>query len=333
MTDHALLLAPSANRVYAGESDKLAAAELEICLPQATDIAATMIAGVPYLTFSGTDIDAATVGRLSASLALFERSNDLLGPIAMTDTALLPDDLVTIPKYQGKTNEQFTRLLLNVTLSQIVKPRKRRIVLDPLAGRGTTLSEAWRQGCDACGVEGDDKSVEAYASFLKTYLRRGRYKHTATLTPVRREGRAIGQRFDATLSDSDLNLTVFTGDTRDSSALFGKKKFDAIVCDAPYGIVHGAHSDVRGGFGHKGKDRSPAGLLREAIPVWASQLIRGGAMGISWNTFGLSREDLAALMSDAGLEVCADGPWERFGHRVDSAIHRDLIVGVKGFEE
>ena len=30
--------------------------------------------------------------------------------------ARLDDDLITIPKYPGKTNEQFTKLLLNVTV-------------------------------------------------------------------------------------------------------------------------------------------------------------------------------------------------------------------------
>ena len=74
---------------------------------------------------------------------------------------------------------------------------------------------------------------------------------------------------------------------------------------------------------------TPAGLLREAIPVWASQLMHGGALGLSWNTFGLTREDLASLLTDAGLTVREGGPWERFAHRVDSSIKRDLMVAVK----
>lgn len=328
MTDYALLLAPSANRVYAGEADTLAAAELEICVPGAGDTTTAEIAGVRYVTFSADELDAEAIGRLSATLALFEREGDLLRPVLAPDTNVLPDDLVSIPKYSGKTNEQFTRLLLNVTLSQVMKPRPRRVVLDPLCGRGTTLSEAWRLGCDAAGVEGDEKAVEAYAAFLKTYLRRTRRRHSAEMTAVRREGRAIGQRLEVSLGDEDLHMTVFTGDTRTSADLFGRKKFDAVVADAPYGVVHGAHSDVRGSFGHKGRDRSPAGLLAESVPVWAGQLTKGGAMGVSWNTYGISRDDLAQIMADAGLTVCADGPWERFAHRVDSSINRDLIVGV-----
>ena len=108
--------------------------------------------------------------------------------------------------------------------------------------------------------------------------------------------------------------------------LFGRKKFDAIVTDAPYGVAHGATTDVRGTSGRR--DRSPAGLLGEAIPVWASQLMHGGAIGIAWNTFGLTREDLAAKLTDAGLVVQTGGAWESFAHRVDSSIRRDLIVAV-----
>ena len=47
------------------------------------------------------------------------------------------------------------------------------------------------------GVEADHKAVEAYAAFLRTYLRRKRLKHTDDMTPVRRDGRSLGRRLDA----------------------------------------------------------------------------------------------------------------------------------------
>lgn len=332
MPRHLLLVNPSANRVFAGQAAALAAAELELCVPGVSDVEPTTLAGVDYVAYTADDAHAADVARLSSTLALFAAEGELLRPVEAPRDDVLDDDLVSIPKYQGKTNEQFTRLLLGVTLAQVRKPRPRRVVLDPLCGRGTTLSLAWTLGCDAGGVEGDEKAVEAYAAYLKTYLRRKRLKHTAELRPVRREGQALGQRFEATLTDpsrtsTGLSMTVFTGDTRTSAELFGKKKFDAVVADAPYGVVHGSHSDVRGTFGRR--DRSAAGLLRESVPVWAEQLTKGGAMGLSWNTLGMPREDLAQVMTDAGLTVMSDGPWLRLGHRVDSSIHRDVIVGVR----
>lgn len=333
MPRYLMLRTPSANRVYAGESGPLTAAELEITAPFASAISDVEIAGVSYLGFEAATLPEAhreVVARQSACFALFEEAGDLLRPVALPRAFALDDDLVTIPKYQGKTNEQFTQLLLGVTLAAITRePTGPRQILDPLAGRGTTLSTALMFGHDAYGVEGDAKSFEQMASFYKTYLRRKRIKHTADIHPVRRDGKAVGKRFDASITADDhrMTLTTFTGDTRQSADLFGKKKFDAIVTDAPYGVAHGSTTDVRGVSGKR--DRSPAGLLREAIPVWAGQLMHGGALGLSWNTFGLSREDLAGYLTDAGLTVQAGGAWDGFAHRVDSSIKRDLIVAVK----
>lgn len=328
-----MLRTPSANRVYAGESGPLTAAELELTAPFAADIAELDLAGVGYLTFEApelSEVQLATVARQSAAFALFREADGLLRPIALPRPFLLDDDLVTIPKYQGKTNEQFTQLLISVTLAAITRestgPRQ---ILDPLAGRGTTLSTALLLGHDAYGVESDVKAFELMASFYKTYLRRGRIKHTADVRPVRRDGKALGRRFDAeiTIADGKRTVSAFTGDTRDSAMLFGKKKFDAVIADAPYGVAHGATTDVRGTSGKR--DRSPAGLLKEAIPVWAGQLMHGGALGLSWNTFGLSRGDLAELLTGSGLIVQEGAAWEQFSHRVDSSIKRDLIVAVK----
>ena len=369
MPRYLMLRTPSANRVYAGESGPLTAAELEITAPFAADVAEEDVAGVGYLSFEAPELDdsqLAAVARQSAAFALFEsrplsaaddqranddptrslsaagdqrasgdegprnRSDHLLRPVALPRPFTLDDDLVSIPKYPGKTNEQFTQLLVGVTLAAITRePTGPRQILDPLAGRGTTLSTALLLGHDAFGVEGDAKAFEQMASFYKTYLRRKRIKHTADVRPVRRDGKAVGKRFDAELTTGDGKRTVsaFTGDTRDSAALFGKKKFDAVIADAPYGVTHGSTTDVRGVSGKR--DRSPAGLLKEAIPVWAGQLMHGGALGLSWNTFGLSREDLAALLTSNGLTVQEGGAWEQFAHRVDSSIKRDLIVAVK----
>ena len=324
MQRYVMLRNPSSNRVYAGESARLSAAELHSTAAFASGIDDETIAGIGYLGFDAEPLSeaaAAVVASQSSYLALFAREGDLLRPVPVPDPFVLDDDLVTIPKYQGKTNEQFTRLLLNVTLAAVARePDGPRQILDPMAGRGTTLSTALMAGHEAYGIEADAKSFEQLASFYKTYLRRKRLKHTAEVRPVRRDGKSIGKRFEATITTSagPLEAIAYTGDARSSAELFGKKRFDAIVTDAPYGVAHGASTDA-------GKDRSPASLLRAAIPVWARQLKHGGALGISWNTYGLSRDELTAIMVKAGLRVVDDGG---FQHRVDSSIKRDLMVAV-----
>ncbi len=334
MRDHLLLVAPAANRVYAAESPRLAAAELTILLgllgaEQAT-VETTSVAGVDYLRIAAADLDErqrAAVGRASVGLALFRRSQGLLEPVPLRAGDLLDDDLVTIPKYSGKTNELFTRLLLNVTVASARRELAAdAVVLDPMCGRGTTLSTALRAGYDAAGVEADAAAVESYATFLRTYLRRKQLKHTVDIAPVRREGRSLGRRLDVQVTPRGggrtLRVTVFTGDTRQSAALFGKRRFDVVVTDAPYGVVHGSRT---GG----GRDRSARRLLAEALGVWAGQLKTGGALGLSWNTYTATRAELSAFARDAGLRVLDAPPYLQLAHRVDAGIHRDVLVAVK----
>lgn len=362
-----VLVAPSANHVYANQAPRLAAAELALCCPQVRGAEPIVLAGVEYIALEIDDaeqpLDPATlraVSRASATLAAFQREGELLRPIELPATHVLDEDLVTIPKYRGKTNEQFTRLLLNVTLAGLSGAAAARrdqgvrlAILDPMAGRGTTLQEAWLAGHNGYGVELDVKAVEALAAHMTTWLRHKRLKHTSRTHPVRRDGRVLGKKYEAELrlpSSEPLEMGVFTGDTRDSAKLWGRRKFDAVVVDAPYGVVHAATSrpaakgpDAKGGgkgttadkrHGGRdgrssGRDRSPAQLLSESISVWASQLRSGGAMGISWNTFGLAREDLLAMMADAGLQPLDDDLHRGLDHRVDSSIHRDVAVAVK----
>src|SRR6266581_1668334 len=299
MSRYALLIAPSTNRVYADAAIRLTAAELSIfgttvlSAPPA-GIAEKRLGGVPYVVFDAE-----------------------LAPLAWFD-----EDLITIPKYAGKTNEQFTRLLLNVTLlASAAAPamlERRLTVLDPLCGRGTTLNQALRYGYHAVGIERDGKEVDAYAAFLRTYLRRKRLKHHAELHPVRRERRLVARRFEATVAGRQT-VTMFHADTVDARQFLRARCADVIVADAPYGVAHGSHA---GG----GRSRTPLDLLRAAVPVWVELLANGGALGISWNTHVVSRADAAAVLADNGLSVVE---YPDLSHRVDQAILRDVLVARK----
>lgn len=346
----ALLLRPSANRVYADASLGLLAAELEVL--DATrwggvlrDVRAEERGGVPYLGFTGPALDEdpdalAHLGLLSSAYALFRvRADDALVPVARPTAEVLDDDLVTIPKYVGKTNEVFTRLLLNVTAWASASGDRAASgglsVLDPMCGRGTTLHLALLLGHHAGGVEVDAKDVEAEATFLRTWLKRKRLKHEADLVPVRRDGRQVGRRLEVELATSKeawkagerQRLRLVQDDTVEAHRHWAARSFDLLVTDAPYGVQHGSHARrPGGGGGGPALARSPLGLLEAALPGWLTLLRPGAAVGIAWNTHVAPREDAVAVLRAAGLDVLDDGPWRGFRHRVDQAIDRDVLV-------
>ncbi|GAA0800821.1 TRM11 family SAM-dependent methyltransferase [Spirilliplanes yamanashiensis] len=339
---YALLLAPSANHVYAAQAPALARAELAVfagaLATPLDEVAETTVAGVDYLVFEAPGRlparDVALLSNLSAAYALFEvTDDDLLRPVELTPLARYDTDLITIPKYAGKTNEQFTRLLLNVTL--LASDSAGRfldggvVVGDPLCGRGTTLNQALMYGHDGLGIEIDGKDVEIYLSFLKTYLKRKRLKHTTDFHPVRRDKRTVARRMEVVVAASKddhrsgvtQKLVVLHADTLDAQAVLRPACVDVIVTDLPYGVAHGSHG------GERGVSRRPAQLLAAALPEWERLLRPGGAMGLSFNTRVSPRDEVAELVEESGLTVADDVTG--FLHRVDQTVERDVLVARK----
>jgi SAM-dependent methyltransferase len=342
MSRYALLVAPSANRVYAGTAPALTAAELAVLgetvlAGRIGPAAPEELAGVGYLTFEGelTDDDLRHVAQVSTAFALFERTDaETFRPVPLRRLDCFDDDLLTILKYQGKTNELFTRLLLHVTVlasrssGRMLTERLR--VLDPMCGRGTTLNAALMNGWHAAGVDLDAKDFDAYAAFLPRWLQDKRLKHTAHTAKLRREGRTLGRRLDVELATGKeawatgdtITVSDALADTRQAAEIYGVGTFDVVVTDAPYGVQHGSRSA-------SGTQRRPLDLLAEALPGWVRLLRPGGAVGIAVNVRTCRRDDALALLAGAGLEPRDSEAYQGFEHRVDQAIVRDLVVGVK----
>jgi len=341
-TRYAFLLLPSANRVYSGAAPDLARAELEVFSRavlggRAGRTECSQIGGVRYVVFDGDDLsarDTDVLGNLSSLYALFEVRGELLRPVPVTRLDRYDDDLLTILKYAGKTNEQFTKLLLNVTLMTSAfasEAGSRRLrVLDPLCGRGTTLNQAIMYGFDACGADIDRRDVEAYAAFIQRWLKDKRLKHQASFGPVRRDRQVVARRLEVTFAATKeeykagdvQRLEVLNADTTRVGEFVRPGTADLVVTDLPYGVQHASEAGGK-------RARGPLDLLREAAPAWARTLRPGGALGISWNTYVAKREDAASVLAGAGLEVRDDGPYLNFRHRVDQAITRDIIVARK----
>ena len=191
-------------------------------------------------------------------------------PVVLPPVDRFDEDLVSIQRFQGKTNESFTKLLVNIT----VPGGDKVTVLDPMAGRGTTLNQAVLYGWDAIGIEIDKKNCEAYRAFFTTWLKNKRLPHKA-----RHDKQSFSvsfgpdrARFDAT----PQSVSMINGDSRDVDTLVKKNSIDAIVCDLPYGVRHGSEGAQR--------RRSPLQLVEQSIEGWARVLRPGGAVGIAFNT-------------------------------------------------
>jgi len=333
---------PAYSRVSFQDSNALAINELAVLTQNMNvkEIRIAQIGGFPYVLFNCeqplTDGDARILSRLSFVYAIFELQGDMLKPIALNANCFIDPDLSGILKYQGKTNELFTRLMLNLAQFYVKSPPDVLNILDPLAGKGTTLYEALMQGHNAYGVEVDDKVVHESVVYLKKYLETAKYKHenhTEKISGQSPTGKFTAVRNQITLACSKAeqknarHFEIIAGDTRNTSAFFKKNLFHAIVADLPYGVQHGSKAASKKQKPQSGTiTRNALGLISEAMSGWVRVLKPGGVIVLAWNLFLISRDEMAELLGQNGFilpELGVD-----FSHRVDQAIDRDLIVGV-----
>lgn len=343
MPQYGILMFPSYNRVYFQSTKELSAAELEAAngrlLNPAQSIAHRTIAGVDYITFE-TDAplapqDIRILSRLSFLYALFElRTGDIVAliPLKKDPQEYFEEDLNTILKYSGKTNEAFTKLMVNLGWLLCDAFGNETIhLLDPLCGKGTTLFQGMICGFHTYGVEIDKSAVQQAVTFLTRYLKTKRYKHKLSESKMSENNKKICDiyRFELARSKEDykegrqLKTEFYRADTLHTAKFLKKNSIDILIGDLPYGVQHGSNTPT-GSF-----TRNPEILLKEALPVWHKVLKPGAALILSWNTFMLKKATLADILRTSGFEVYMDGPYSRFSHRVDQAIIRDLIAAKK----
>lgn len=345
MPTYALLLRSSANRVYGEASFELTRAELAVL--DRTQLGAVVtgsrreaIAGVDYLLVETTEpLGAdrlAVVSNLSALHALFELDGDAFRPCAVAPRVQMDDDVVTIQRYAGKTNEAFTHLLVNLALAESGDAFGRLVagdrlhLLDPACGRGTSLNRAVVYGMDATGVEIDQHAVEAYTTFMLTWLKDKRLKHDLQQAKLRKGRDSPAHRITVTYGRSKDRAShrvvdIIHDDTVEARSHLKARTMDLLVCDLPYGVQHGAQASA-------GRlDRGPGGLLAHALPVWFELLRPGAAMALAWNRRTLRRPELADLVTSAGFELRSPADDDAFLHRVDRSILRDVLVAARPF--
>lgn len=348
MNTYLIMLNPGHNRVYYDQAGNLALAELTIASQRfegrCTNIEAVSIADVSYVAFtlpeqiSSNDLQ--IVSRLSFIFAAFElrkvNKQDSLMPIVLPKTTFVNEKISNLLKYSGKTNELFTRMMINIgVLSSDFNYSDRISLLDPVAGKGTTLFEAAVYGFDAAGIEIDKKLVHEACVFFKRYLEEEKYKHKIIKTKNPGKRGIAGhdsQQFEYAPSKQAFKdetsrrvLKFVRGDTIHANKYFKKNSFHLIVGDLPYGITHGSRSRNK----QPSPSRNPAELLGACLPEWRELLRTGGVLVLSWNTFLLSREEMLQVLTDNGYEPFTKEAYNDFEHRVDMSIKRDLLVARK----
>ncbi len=347
MPQYALLANPGHNRVYFEESVKLSVSELNILLSRASakysKVRQQYIAGIAYITFSTenplTSGDLAILSRVSFAYAIFELKAEADGfslvPIAKTDEPYMDTSVSTILKYKGKTNELFTRMMINLALfSSNFNDKTGLKLLDPVAGKGTTLFEGLISGFDVYGIEIGSKVANETYHYFKKYLETEKFKHTAKAEKINTGDKALNAvryKFQLAKTKEDMKSNRFktfeliAGNSVFANRYYRKNSFHVLVGDLPYGVQHGNVTNER----QSSLTRNPRELLKACLPVWREVLMPGGTMALAWNTFVLPRDELVKLLEQAGFDVFNDGDWLGFEHRVDQAIRRDIVVARK----
>ena len=342
---YAVLFHPGHNRVYFETALALSVSEFAIVSQKlsaaCTDVCRESIQGVDYLTFQTeralTEADWRPVSALSFVYALFEvitmDGETVLKPLPRRRESFVDDGMSAMLKYTGKTNEIFTRMLINIAASSQDNTGRLRL-LDPIAGKGTTLFEGLARGYDVYGIEIGDAVVNEAYHFVKRYLETARYKfdcasikisgpnksftaqrHTFTAARTKEEMKAGGAR----------TLELIAGNSAHAAVMHKKNFFNIIVGDLPYGVQHGNVTNEK----QSAITRNPSQLLRACLPAWAAVLKPGGCMALSWNSNVLPRKQMEELLAAQGFEALNDDAYASLAHRVDQAIVRDVIAARK----
>ncbi len=320
-------IAPQRSTQYGALAGALAPHELKLSALGSLvhDMAALTLGGQAYLRLElaaePADLHLRELGALAMTSAFFylrdsigDESGPFLKPIDTGFSTVFPPEMIMARRYRGKTNELFTRFMLNVarySSSFAREPWSSLRVFDPLAGGGTTLFSALVLGADAAGVEKNAQDVQTTAAFIPQFAR-----EEGIPCKVKEERlKKVGRRWWFELGKGQTRRCLLAcGDTQRSAELTdGFKKPHLIVADLPYGIQH--HGELET-------------LLAESLPVWASLLLPGGCLVLAWDATRFDRAEMVGLAKSATtLAVLDEPPYDALAHRVDRVIkRRDVLV-------
>lgn len=337
---YALLLKPHANVRYRQSLQKLALVEVT-CMLEAWGITQAQprlmsLGGEPFVVFDAPELSEDAwnqVSTLSAACFAAELTpEERLRPIARSNAGAALEDLPQVLKYKGKTNADFTSMMLHCAraASGFAREKGRLCALDPMCGKATTLFCALCEGYDAVGVELEEKALKEADGYFERSLKLHRLKHKrspGSLTlpgggSVRTVEYMVAPDAQAMRDGNVQRLRLLNGDAARLSEMLRPESCHLIVSDLPYGVQHAPR---------EGEEMSSlTRLLARVLPGCVRVLKRGGAVAFAFNRNTLSRRSVVRAMTEAGLEVL-EAPYDDFSHWVEQAVERDVVVARKAY--
>lgn len=336
---YGILRYPHQNSRYFDSTKGLLECELGIVFDSINEtiefIGYEIMGGVELFTFNieiMTDEILDLIYKISSNYILFKIEENSLFPMNNWKSSYFKDDMSSILKYSGKTNESFTAMMINLgiyTSDFNNKQKKELTIFDPMCGRGTTLFQGLIMGYNVAGIEIDYRSTSEINKFVRRYFKYHMYKHSASHQTIIADKDKKGVKYTFETADTVENyknkdrrtMRFADGDTLDANLYYKKDSFHTIVTDLPYGVQHSSGS--KKAFMDIGK------LLEKATEAWKKVLKKGGTVVLSYNTHNIKREALTKIFEDADYTVLKDGYFEKMEHWVEQAVNRDIFIAKK----
>ena len=201
-------------------------------------------------------------------------------------------------------------------------------LLDPVCGRGTTLNRAALHGIDAFGIELDQRDVAAYDTFVTTWLQDKRLKHTVERSTLRK-GRAVARppRHDHLRRVEGSGHR--TGSSTSSTTTAGRP---ATTTRRARSTCSWATCPTACSTAPPRTARWPAARRRSSprpCRCGATSCAPAAGVALAWN-----RRTLPAPAAGGAGHRRPASRWptpddDRFVHRVDRSITRDVLVGCR----
>ncbi|MDD3337012.1 MAG: hypothetical protein PHI98_16140 [Eubacteriales bacterium] len=256
---------------------------------------------------------------------------EALYPLRRGKDPYLPEELPQLLKYKGKTNADFTFMLLRCAraASAFAQGTEPLTILDPMCGKATTLFCAIQKGDNAVGLDVDGKALDEADLYFERCLQLHRLKHkreesSLTLTGSR-SARCVSYTVADTLehykAGSVRTLRLIHGEVEELPRLMRRESCHLAVGDMPYGVQHAPQEGRRISTLER--------LMTDTAKGCAGALRKGGVLALSFNSLTLKRERALCAMEAAGLVPLDEAPYNGFSHWVEQAVERDAVLAVK----